>query len=231
VGVPALYLGNLVRLVSVFVVSQYYPGLFELAHVYLGQVFTMLLLILACILWLKWVDTDSSAGPLHKTAGFLGRFVLISGCMFLFWMEVHHGYIRLIDRLMIFGFSFFGYRVFVPQYAAVYYETFGVVNFTSLVLATRSVKWSTKAKALTLGLCLLSFLHLFHRIDTALLSAFHYTPLFQVDVFLCDIGQYLLPLLLWPAVAYRGLPDRSEPPNSSRPSPHSSKSPKRKRHS
>jgi exosortase H (IPTLxxWG-CTERM-specific) len=230
VGIPALYLGNLVRLVSTFVVTQHYPGLFELVHVYLGQVFTMLLLILACILWLKWVNPGSPAGPVHKAAGFLGLFALISGCMFLFWMEVHHGYIWLIDRFMIFGFSLFGHRVFVPQYAAVYYETFGVVTFTSLILATRSVKWSTKAKALAVGLCLLFLLHLFHRIDNALWSAFHYTSLIKLDVFLCDVGQYLLPVLLWLAVAAHVLPRKNKSPNSSRPSAPSSTNPKRKRH-
>ncbi|MGD0230958.1 MAG: archaeosortase/exosortase family protein [Syntrophorhabdales bacterium] len=62
-GIPALYLGNLARLVLIFVVSWHNPGLFGIVHVYLGQVFTMLLVILACILWLRWVNTGSPPGP------------------------------------------------------------------------------------------------------------------------------------------------------------------------
>ncbi len=207
-GIPALYLGNMVRLTAIFVVSWYYPGLFGLVHVYLGQVFTMFLLILSCLLWLKWVNRDPGAGPGNKVAGFLARFALISGCLFLFWMEVHHWYIWFVDRFMVLGFSFFGYRLFIPQETAVYYETFSVVTFTSLILATR-VPWARKGTTLAAGLCLFFLLHLFHRVDNALMSAFHFTSLVQLDVFLCDICQYLLPVLLWLAMAYWRSPSRA----------------------
>ncbi len=202
-GIPALYIGNLVRLVAVFAVSHYNPRLFEIAHAYLGQVFTILLVVLACLLWLKWVNTGSLPGRVSKAAGFLARFVLLSGSMFLFWMEVHHWYVWFLDRFMIFGFSLFGYHLLVPPETAVYYETFSIVAFVSLILATQSVKWSTKAKVLVVGLGLFFLLHLFHRVDTALLSAFHFTSLFRLDVLLCDLGQYLLPMLLWLVMVIR----------------------------
>ena len=207
-GIPALYLGNLVRLTTVFVVSRYHPGLFGLVHVYLGQVFTMFLVMLSCLLWLRWVNRDPDAGPGSKVAGFLARFTLVSGCTFLFWMEVHHGYIRFIDRFMIMGFSFFGYRLFIPQETAIYYETFSIVTFTSLILASH-VPLARKGTTLVAGLCLFFVLHLFHRINTTLMSAFGFTPLFQLDLFLCDIGQYLLPVLLWLALATRGSSTRA----------------------
>jgi exosortase/archaeosortase family protein len=210
-GIPALYLGNLVRLTTIFVVSWYDPGLFDLVHVYLGQVFTMFLVILSCLLWLKWVNRGPDAGPGSKVAGFLARFALISGCMFLFWMEVHQWYIWLIDRFMILGFSLFGYRLSVPQETAVYYETFSVVTFTSLILATR-VPWARKGATLAAGLCLFVLLHLFHRTDTTLMSAFGFTSLVPLDVFLCDIGQFLIPVLLWLAMATR----KSQEPKPSR---------------
>ena len=202
-GIPALYLGNLVRLAAIFVVSWHHPGLFGLVHVYLGQVFTMFLVILSCLLWLKWVNRGPGAGPGSKVAGFLARFALISGCMFLFWMEVHQWYIWLINQFMILGFSFFGYRLFVPQEtAAIYYETFSIVTFTSLILATR-VPQARKGTTLAAGLCLFFLLHLFHSVNNTLMSAFRFTPLFRLDWFLCDIGQYLLPVLLWLAMATR----------------------------
>jgi exosortase/archaeosortase family protein len=201
-GIPALYLGNIVRLTAIYVVSRYSPGLFGLVHVYVGQVFTMFLVILACILWLKWVNPDPGGGPGSRVLSLLARFALISGCMFFFWMEVHHWYIWLIDRLMIVGFSLFGYRLFVPQETAVYYETFSIVTFTSLILATR-VPWARKGTALAAGLSLFFLLHLFHRTNITLMSAFGFTSLLQPDLFFCDIGQYLLPVLLWLAMATR----------------------------
>jgi exosortase/archaeosortase family protein len=207
-GVPALYLGNLVRLTGIFMVSRYYPGLFGLVHVYLGQVFTMSQVILSCLLWLKWVNRDPGVGPEGKVTGFLARFALTSVCMFLFWMEVHRWYIRVIDRLMVIGFSFFGYQLFIPQQTAIYYETFSIVTFTSLILATR-VPWVRKGTTLASGLSLFFLLHLFHRINTALMSAFGFNSLVPLDVFLCDIGQFLLPVLLWLAMAFRKEPKPS----------------------
>ena len=202
-GIPALYLGNLVRLTVIFVVSRYNPRLFDLVHVYLGQVFTMFLVILSCLLWLKWVNRGPASGPVSKVGGFLSRFALISGCMFLVWMEFHHWYVWTIDRLMILGFSFFGYRVFVPPYALVYYETFAIVTFTSLILATR-VTWPRRVKTLAAGLCLFFLFHLFHRIDATLMSAFGITTLFQMDLLLCEVGQILFPVLLWLVMTAQG---------------------------
>jgi len=141
-------------------------------------------------------------------AGFLARFALISGCMFLLWMEVHQWYIWFIDRVMILGFSLFGYRLLVPQETAIYYETFCVVTFTSLILATR-VPWARKGTTLAAGLCLFFLLHLFHRTNTALMSGFGFTLLLQLDLFLCDIVQFLLPVLLWLALIYWRSPSRA----------------------
>ena len=218
-GLPVLYLGNLARLVLIFVVSWHKPTFFNIAHVYLGQVFTMLLVVLTCLVWLKWVHTGFSYSPSHRVAAFLGRFVIISGCLFLFWIEFHHWYIRLLDWFMTLGFSFFGRRIFFPPLADVYYETFSIVTFSSLIIASRSVKWRKKAKGLAAGMALFFFLHLFHRVDNALVRAFHYTSLFEVDVFLCDVGQYALPILLWLAVAVRRPSGKNKSRESSRLSP------------
>ena len=209
-GIPALHLGNVVRLVSIFVVSQHDPRLFEVVHVYMGQVFTIIVIVLSCVVWLRWADRDSPAGPVGKIAGFPARLVLISGCLFLIWMEIHHWYIRLLDLLMIFGFSLFDYRLFVPRENAVYYETFSIVAFVSLVLATKSISRPRKAKGLAAGLGLLVLLHLFHRVNNALMSAFHFMSLVPLDVFLCDIGQYLLPVVLWLTMHYVDRPEKKE---------------------
>ena len=221
IGIPVLYLGNLVRLVSIFVVTEHDPTDFEFVHVYMGQVFTIILVVLSCMAWVKWVDRDSPTGPAVRSSGFFARLVLISGCVFLFWMEVHHGYVWLLDRLMVFGFSFFTYQLFIPRETAVYYETFSIVAFTSLVLATGSASWSRKAKGLALGLGLFVLLHLFHRVNNTLMAAFHFMSLLRLDIFLCDVGQYLLPMVLWLLVAAGRFPRKKESPGPL--SPHGQK--------
>ena len=139
---------------------------------------------------------DRSKGHFGRAGAFLFRFFLISGCMFLLWFEVQGWYVRFLDWFVIHGFILFGYRLVIPHDTAVYYETFNMVTFTSLILSIRSDEWAKKAKALAAGLGLFFLLHLFHRIDIALISAFHVTSLMTTDIFLCDVGQYLLPVLL-----------------------------------
>jgi exosortase H (IPTLxxWG-CTERM-specific) len=196
-GIPALYLGNLVRLAQTFMVSRYDRRLFDVFHVYLGQVFTMFLVMLACVLWMKWIDREESKqGMPMKATGFLARFVLISGGVFLVWLTVHHWYIRFLDWFMVLGFSLFGHRVGLAQETVVYYETFSIVTFTSLVLAVRSVSWAMKIKGLAAGLGLLFVIHLFHRIDNALIAYFNFTAAGTVDLTLLVVGQYVFPFLL-----------------------------------
>ena len=130
-----------------------------------------------------------------KAVSFLGRFALIAGCLFLVWMKVHHGYIRLLDQFMLFGFSLFGHHFNPARQTPVYYETFSIVTFTSLVLAVRSTPWKTRIKQLAAGLGFLFLTHLFHRIDNFLMVLFNYTGALTVDLTLLITGQYLLPVL------------------------------------
>lgn len=196
-GSPALYLGNLVRLALTFIVSRYDGRLFDVFHVYLGQVFSMFLVLLVCILWLKWIDREASKQGMPMKAGwFLVRFALISGVLFLIWMKIHHWYIRFLDWFMVQGFSLFARRVGLAQETAVYYETFSIVILFSLVLAVRSVSSTIKIKGLVAGLGLLFVIHLFHRIDNVLIAYFNYTNARTADITLLGVGQYLFPFLL-----------------------------------
>ena len=203
-GIPALYLGNIVRLVATFLISRYNPHLFDMTHVYLGQVFTALMVIAACALWLKWIGKDAAnGGKFAKMASFLARFTLISGFAFLVWIEVHHAYIRLLDRLMVLGFSLFAHHFTPARQTPVYYETFSMVTFTSLVLAIRSIPIKTRIMYLCVGLSFLFVTHLFHRIDNFLVVLFNYTGALYLDLTLLAIGQYLLPVLFLICTIYR----------------------------
>ncbi len=195
-GIPVLYLSNLARLVATFIVTRYDRNLFEVVHVYLGQIFTIFMVLLTCIAWMKWVDKEGSKqDAVMKIAGFMARFALISLCLFFVWMRLHYWYIRFLDRFMVFGFSLFNYHISLARHTVVYYETFSIVVFTSLVLATRSTPLRLKIKALAAGLCFLFLTHLFHRINNALIVYFHFTGAVAVDLGLLVVGQYLLPVL------------------------------------
>ncbi len=196
IGIPVLYLGNLVRLIAIFMVGQYDRNLFDVVHAFWGQVYAVLLVLLTFILWLKSIHREESRQPVAmKAAGFLGRFALIAGCLFIVWMKIHHGYIRLLDQVMLFGFSLFGHHFNPARQTPVYYETFSIVTFTSLVLAMHSTPWKTRIKQLAGGLGFLFLTHLLHRIDNFLMVLFHYAGAQTADLTLLITGQYLLPVL------------------------------------
>lgn len=196
-GIPALCLGNMVRLIAIFMAGQYDRSLFDVVHAFWGQVYTVCLVVLSFALWLKSLkNKESQSSIAAKTTSLLGRFALIACCLFFFWMEVHYSYIRLLDKFMLFGFSLFGHRFNPARENAVYFETFSIVTFTSLVLAVRSTPWKTKAKQLAGGLGFLFLTHLLHRIDNFLMVLFKYTGVLTVDLSLLLAGQYILPVLL-----------------------------------
>ena len=167
---------------------------------------------------MKWLERAGSKEDIAvKISAYLARVAIIAGCAFLLWIEVNDEYIRFVDQFLILGFSLFDYRLIIPRETAIYYETFNIVTFTALLLATRSMPWSRKVNGLAAGLALFFVLHLFHRLHNTLLSAFRYTGLMTVDDVLCAVGQYLLPVLLWLAVTMDRLPRlKKRPANTKR---------------
>jgi hypothetical protein len=97
---------------------------------------------------------------------------------------------------MVLGFSLFGRSARLAHENPVYYETFSIVIFVSLVLAARSIPWRMRVPLLGAGLCLLFLIHLLHRIDNALMALYNIAALQHIDLTVLVIGQYLVPVLL-----------------------------------
>ena len=196
VAVPALYLANLARLTVTFVVSRHDPGLFEMFHTYLGQVFTIILVVVACLLWLKWIDEKTpDESVFMNMALFLTRLAIAGGCLFLVWMKANHWYMWLVDCLTAFGFSLFGYHIKLALGHTLYYETFSIVSFASLILAARKMELLLKIKILAAGMAFLFITHLLHRSNNALMAYFNFTSAVPIDLTLLAVGQYILPVL------------------------------------
>ena len=52
-GAAALNAANIARIAAVIALGSRWPALFEIAHVYLAQIMMVLLVFLACLLWLN----------------------------------------------------------------------------------------------------------------------------------------------------------------------------------
>ncbi len=202
-GIPALYLGNLLRLAAAFAISRHDGRLFEVIHVYLGQVFTLFLVILCCVLWMRWVERGEAKQnwTMPIAARFLARFGLISAVLFVVWLNIHHGYIRLLDRLTAFGFSLIGRSAGLEHQTLVYYETFSIVVVVALVFSASPIPWRRRIPLLSAGLGILLLIHLLHRIDNAVMANFGVTALQNVDLTALVVGQYLVPVAILISVA------------------------------
>ena len=197
IGIPLLYLGNLGRLVATFLISRHDRRLFDVVHVYLGQAFTIVLVMVACFAWLKWIDRDKVKKVVPVSAlGFFWRLVLISTGLFFVWINIQQWYIEFLDRLVFFAFSLFGYKILIPGYTVYHYETFSVVVFVSIIIAARLAYWDMRMKEFAAGLGFLVTTHFFHRVNNVLLFSFHVSLIALFDYTLLVIGQFLIPVLL-----------------------------------
>lgn len=59
-GVPILFIMNLLRIVSLMIVGDWRPDLFELVHIYVWQV---LMIGLSMTVWVCWVERCAAEGP------------------------------------------------------------------------------------------------------------------------------------------------------------------------
>jgi archaeosortase B (VPXXXP-CTERM-specific) len=60
-GLPLIYVLNVVRLVMLLAIGHYLPGSFEFVHVYLWQGTTIVILALVLYVWVRWVVRAESA--------------------------------------------------------------------------------------------------------------------------------------------------------------------------
>jgi hypothetical protein len=205
-----LALANLVRLLAVFVTGLYARNLFEAVHVYLGQVFTVALVCLTCLVWVKWPEGVLAWGEDRERPPLLAglRFLTISGAVFSFWFFVNRHYMWLVDQIVAYGFSLFDWRLVMPRGHAVYAQTFSVVTFASMILATRSLATRRKIRGALLGFPCLMMVHLSHRTCNVLMTAFMMPGAAQAAMAVSTLTQYLLPFVLWWAVSVRPQPSR-----------------------
>lgn len=193
-GIPVLILANLLRLVLLVSLGVKYPGLFEVGHVYMGQFMMVFLVFLVSLVWVRQVhELQWTSGPL----AFLIRFLALSPLFFLAWLYLNKGYVMLGDRLISLAFGWFSYRLVVPRTHDVYYHTFNLAVFCTLMLSTRSITSPGRIRGLVAGLLLLSSIHLLVRLGNVLATGFGIPPAIGIANALHVFGMYALPLILW----------------------------------
>jgi len=215
-GLPALFLVNAFRLFFLSLILLYYPGIFDYAHTYLWQTVILIMIFVACLVWLEFVvkvrvkDTASS---------FFLRFMAISIIPFLIWLFLNYDYSLLIAKIAepivnmmipessLANLKEMGYAgvevIITPELMT---ATFNFVPFIGLIFATRAISFKNKMKAMGIGLPIIVIAHIFFLVYKSLTDPNLGVPYaFKAMLTVQLIGQYFLPFGIWLAFAYKDI--------------------------
>jgi exosortase/archaeosortase family protein len=185
---------NLLRISFITAVGPFVSTLlFDILHVYLGQVAMLILVVASAMIWQRWSVNAPSPLP------FLLRAACIATVLFVLWVVLNRSYVAMLDKLVAALFSMLnpGTRLLTPRPFALYNHTFAVPFFLALVLAGRN-SWTINRFAATVGgvYCIAAW-HLLFRITHVIWTALGVTAIVPFHQGIYLLGQFLLPFLLW----------------------------------
>lgn len=193
-GVLVITAVNLLRIILVTAAGPFVSGLvFDILHVYLGQVAMLILVLAAAMLWLRW----SADGP--APFAFLFRAALTATALFVPWVVVNRAYVALLDSLVaaFFKLLYPGSLLLTPRPLALYNHTFAVPLFLALILAGRNA-WTVNRFAATVGgVYIIAGCHTLFRVSHVVWTAYNVPEIVPLHQGIYLLGQFLLPFLLW----------------------------------
>lgn len=170
VGVVLISIINSMRIGAITMIGQFYPNLFDVFHIYLGQLGMLSFVVFMCLLWCRKV---SDSGSLDGPARFLLRFLFFSFVPFLLWLPLNRVYQHIVDGIVEKLFSAVSYKIMIPLTHEFYYQSFSLVTMTGLLFAVKSVKFATRLRWFAFGFFLLTLLQVAFRVCNTWITAFH----------------------------------------------------------
>ncbi len=200
-GIPSLFTVNVLRLEVISLTLVHYPRYFEYVHTYFWQTFIVIIIFVACLIWLRLVvEVNTMNTPMN----FLVRFIAISSVPFLVWLYLDKGYAILTLHIAEFFLHLMGHHIhLIPSPGTmVYSSTFNLITFASLILATQAIGRSEKIKALMIGLPLMITIEVV-RVTYQFLAQLNVLHAFEIMFAAQHVNQYFLPFALWVAFTYK----------------------------
>lgn len=193
-GAAFLITADILRLGVTISLSEIKPSWFSYIHTYIGQVWSVLVVLAACYVWVSGRDNIGTNG---SSGRFLITFAVVSVALFIFWVPFNRDYIMAGDKLLKFAFSLFGTRLIFFYQHEVYYHTINLVVFIALIFADSGMMQTAKVRGLLIGLPILISLHLFFRIFNIILYGYGWTAFIPAIKIIHVAMQFLIPLVLW----------------------------------
>lgn len=183
---------NVIRIAAVTLVGARRPEIFEILHLYLGQVVMIFAVIALCVCWIQ----RSGSGDLEHQ---LLRAAFLGSLFFLPWFMVNLQYVALVDRIVngMHLLMYPGYRLDLPRPFPVYNHTFAVPLVCALIAASTHLSLRRRLVLATGGTSLIVCWHVLFRVTHVMWTAYHMAWIEPVHQVVYLIGQYLLPFLIW----------------------------------
>ena len=193
-GILVISVANLLRIAFVTAAGTVLaPILFDILHVYLGQVAMLVLVVTACLTWLRWSADGPAPLPFSLRAG------LLATALFVPWLMINRDYVGMLDNLVTILFSYLypGYQLLTPRPLPIYNHTFAVPLLLSLVVAGwKPWKWR-RFGALIGGIFLIAAWHTLFRISHVVWTALNVPEIEPLHQTIYLLGQFLVPFLIW----------------------------------
>ncbi len=200
-GACSLVAVNIFRLLITFRISMYNPDLFNIVHLYFGQLMMSSCVIAMCV---GWSQRNQIVSKRDSLAFFLLRFGLIFSLLFLPWLYLQSSYIDILNEIAAFGFRLIGYTSGMNlRQGEVVLAAFDVIFFSSLMLATSALKRTDRIKWLIFGFFAISLTHII--MQACLLGNFLKPQhMWAVGFGIAGITHWVLPILMWVIAVYGG---------------------------
>lgn len=199
-GVPAVLGANILRIIFVFLIGSAKPEYFDLAHLYFGQIF---MIVLLSSLFIIWILTMTKNGVVKNNALFLLKLFGYSGILFITWSLIHKPFVQYTEVfLKSITRAVTGMNNPSFQMHRMYEYTFNFVTFTSLVLASDIILWRRKIISLVAGNAVLFIFQLLFRIVGIYAAGLKSYAAYKVSIGIFEVASFLFPLILWILVRY-----------------------------
>ena len=185
---------NLLRIAFIIAAGPFVSTLlFDILHVYLGQVAMLLQVVTSALVWQRWSVNAPSPFP------FLLRAACVATLLFVPWVLVNRSYVSLLDNLVagLFSLLYPGNQLLIPRPLVIYNHTFAVPLFLALILAGRDSWTINRFAAIVGGVYSIAAWHILFRVTHVIWTALGVTAIVPLHQGIYLLGQFLLPFLLW----------------------------------
>jgi hypothetical protein len=157
------------RIALITIIGMWMPGIFDIFHIYLGQMIMMITMISFSLYWCRWVSDNSG---LDNPAHYIVRFLIVSSVLLIIWLPLNKVFMAIVDYFVRMFFTLISYPVVTPRMHTYYYQTFSLIPLTGLLFALNKIKLSMRIHWIVYGVMLWFLFQIILRLSNAWMTAY-----------------------------------------------------------